>query len=203
MLKNLVSTLFIFIFILCIEILSVSLFTQSIPNQLVFTALDNISFYMNLLSANPAMAIELTLIKNPVFIVQRLDDLQTSQIWGIYFMPVNIITLFFLSLFISSMTRIKTTIIQWIWLIFASCILMFSIFYLRIQTCCTTTPTWVVDIWLFSQVSNPLANTALWQEIYIQISNYFTLIQFSLAFSSAAILFAVYISLFKDKSVKR
>jgi len=194
MLKTLVSTLIIFIFILCIEILSVSLYTQSMPNQLVFTALDNISFYMNLLSANPAMAIELTLIKSPVFIVQRLDDLQTSQIWGIYFMPVNIITLFFLSLFISSMTRTKTTTMQWSWLIFASCILMFSMFYLRIQACCTSSPTWLLDIWLFSQVSNPLVNTAIWQKIYLQLAEYFTLIQFLIALIGVVILFIIYSS---------
>ena len=101
MLKTLSSSIFILVFILFLEILFVSIYTLSVPNQLVFTALDNFNFYSNLLSVNPAMAIEIAFIGNPVFIVQRLDQLQGNQIWGVYFMPVNILVLFLLSLYIS------------------------------------------------------------------------------------------------------
>ena len=194
MFKALISTLFILVFILSIEVFSISLFTLSMPNQLVFTAYDNFSFYISLFNANPAMAIELSLIKNPIFIVQRLDELQTSQVWGVYIMPINIITLLLLSLYISSIKKMNINPASWIWVFLASFILIVSMFYLRIQTCCTSAPTWVLDIWLFSQVSNPLADTALWQKIYILISDHFTLIQFSLALSSAAILLIIYIS---------
>jgi len=200
MFKTLISTLLILIFILFIEVFSISLFTLSMPNQLVITVFDNFSFYMSLFNVNPVMAIEQALIKNPILIVQRLDELQMSQVWGLYFMPINIVTLFLLSLYLNSVKKMNINPSGWIWIFIASFILMASMFYLRIQTCCTSDPTWVLDIWLFSQVSSPLVDTALWQKIYIQISDHFTLIQFSLTFSSAAILFRIYISSLQNKN---
>lgn len=191
MLKTLSSSIFILVFILFLEILFVSIYTLSVPNQLVFTALDNFNFYSNLLSVNPAMAIEIAFIGNPVFIVQRLDQLQGNQIWGVYFMPVNILVLFLLSLYISIVKKVEMTLLQWIWILLAASILLFSMFYLRIQTCCTSGPTWLLDIWLFSQVSSPLADTALWQEIYIQLSGHFTLIQWGIAAIAVIVLYSL------------
>jgi len=193
MLKTLISTLLVLILMICVEVLSVSLFTLSMPTQLVFTALDNFSLYISLMSANPAMAIELALISNPLFIVQRLDALQTSQVWGVYFMPVNIIALFLLALSLNVFKNIKINLSQWLWVSFASSVVMFSMFYLRLQTCCTSGPTWLLDLLLFSLVSDPLVNTSMWQEIYIKLVDYFTLIQISISFIGVAILCAIYI----------
>ena len=191
MLKTLSSSIFILVFILFLEILFVSIYTLSVPNQLVFTALDNFDFYSNLLSVNPVMAIEIAFIGNPVFIVQRLDQLQVNQIWGVYFMPVNVLVLFLLSLYISIVKKAAMSQLQWVWTFLAASILMFSMFYLRIQTCCTSGPTWLLDIWLFSQVSSPLADTALWQEIYIQLSGHFTLIQWVIAAIAVIVLYSL------------
>ena len=179
---------------ICVEIFLVSLFTLSSPNQFVFTAVDNFNFYMSLMSANPTMAIELALISNPIFIVQRLDDLQTSQVWGLYFMPVNVIVLFLLALSLNIFKNTKINLSQWLWVLFASSVVMFSMFYLRLQTCCTSGPTWLLDLWLFSQVSDPLVKTAMWQDIYIKLVGHFTLIQFMISIIGVAILVVVYIT---------
>lgn len=194
MLKTLISTLLVLIAMICVEVLLVSLFTLSMPSQFVFTALDNFSLYMSLMSANPTMAIELALLSNPIFIVQRLDVLQTSQVWGVYFMPVNIIALFLLALLLNLFKKIKINLTQWLWVIFATAVVMFSMFYLRLQTCCTSGPTWLLDLWLFSQVSDPLVDSSMWQDIYINLVGHFTLIQFLISFIGIAILCVVYIT---------
>lgn len=194
MLKNLISTLLILVLMIFVEIFLVSLFTLSSPNQFVFTAVDNFNFYMSLMSANPTMAIELALISNPIFIVQRLDDLQTSQVWGLYFMPVNVIVLFLLALSLNIFKNTKINLSQWLWVLFSSSVVMFSMFYLRLQTCCTSGPTWLLDLWIFSQVSDPLVKTAMWQDIYIKLVGHFTLIQFMISIIGVAILCVVYIT---------
>ena len=193
--------LLIFFSTILIEVFFVSIFTQSIPNQLKFTFIENIDFYIDLLSSNPSMAFKLILIDNPVFIVQRLDELKSSQIWGVYFMPINIITLLVLSLYISRAKKLEMNSYQWSGIWFASIILIFSMLYLRIQTCCTSGPTWLLEIWIFSQVNDPLGNVAMWQNLYIKLIDIFTLIQFFIASIGATIIYMIFhTELFNKKS---
>jgi hypothetical protein len=190
--KTQISALIMLFCFILLEALLVSVYAESLPNKLSITIIENFGFYINLLSVNQEMAARFMLIDNPVFIVQRLDEQKIVQFWGLYIMPVNIVILYSISLFIVGLKNKGLSAYSWGGIWGASFVLMCSIFYMRIQTCCTSDPTWIFEIWLFSQISNPFLDSGFWQEMYIQLSGWFAVIQFSLVFISIGVLFLIY-----------
>jgi len=163
--------------------------TQKFPDNIEFTVADNFGLYINLINANPLMAIKLALIDNPLILIERLDEQRINQVWGFYIMPVNAFTLLFISIFIVHIRKFNLNSCKWVIIWSSILTIMFSMYYLRLQTCCTTKPTWILEIWLFSQTSAPLADTTFWKDIYIKLIGQFIYIQFSIASVATVILY--------------
>lgn len=187
--KKLSLYLLIPVFIVLVGIISITISTKSLPNNVEFTLIENFDLYLNLLNANPVMATKLALIDNPVILIERLDEQKINQIWGIYIMPINAIALLLISAFIIHIRKLKLSTCKWLVIWAAVFTIMLSMFYLRLQTCCTTKPTWLLEIWLFSQASEPLLDSAFWKDIYILLIGRFIYIQYSIATLGAFILY--------------
>lgn len=187
-----VASLAVFTGIIFIETGITSLITQSLPNQFQFTVIENFNFYSNLFYINPAAALRLVLIENPVFVIQNFDGQASTQIWGIYFMPISLITLYMLSIFIVFIKKQEPSFNTGVWLCLASIILLFAVFYFRIESCCTSHPSWLLNVWLLSKVYNPLLDSIFWQDIYVLLSPWLPLMQFFMAAVSLLILFICY-----------
>ena len=173
-----------------------SLVLHGTPNSVQFPLADNFSFYIALFNANPSAATKLALIDSPVFIIQRLGD-ANSQVWGMYYMPIKIIILVSLSFLITRARHLRFKAFRLSMIGTASCLLLFALFYLRIQTCCTAEPRWLFDIWMFSIISDPHYDHVFWQNIYTQLSEHFTLIQFILSSTALIVLYlASYTNIF-------
>ncbi len=190
--RFLMSSLVIFFGIIFLEAGFISIVIQSLPNQFEFVIIENFKFYRDLLHVNPVAAGRLILIENPVFVIQRIDRLNSSQLWAIYFMPISVLTQYVLSMFIVFIKKQNANPFIWLWIFVASTFLLFAVFYLRIQACCTSKPTWLLDVWLLSQIYNPLLDSTFWQGIYVQLSQWLPLIQFFIAAIALLILFICY-----------
>ena len=183
--------------IIAAESIILSIALQGIPNDIQFTAVDNFGFYIDLFSVNPSAAFKLALIDNPVFIFQQLSEVDNSQIWGLYFMPIQIVSFIALSFLTIRAINLKFNAYRWSQFFIASSLLLFAILYLRVQTCCTSSPRWGFDIWLISQITDPQLNQVFWENIYTQLAEHFTLIQFCIATTGLISLYLVsYTNLF-------
>jgi hypothetical protein len=188
-LKILVNSLIIFASIIFIEVGFVSIFAQGLPNHVEFTFLKNFGFYMDLLHSNYAAALKLILMQNPVFIIQKTNPQTAIQVWGVHLMPITVFLQLAVSVFIAVIKKSKPSLQVWSWTLIATSILLFAVFYLRLEVCCTSGPTWLLNTMLLYRVYTPSLSTIFWQDIYIQISPWLIFIQFFIA--AAAILILV------------
>ena len=186
--KHLTFSLFIFCSILIIQTGIISIFTESLPNQFEFTLINNLEYFFELFNSNPSSAISVLLIHKPIFIIHSIDKLTDNQTWGFYLMPISTIMLLVLAMLITWIKQLSPAPKIWTWLILASVILSVSVFYLRVQTCCTANPSWLLEVILLSLIYNPILNSAFWQDIYLLITPWFTVIQL-LMISSALMIF--------------
>jgi len=192
--KYLTHSLVIFTSILLIETGIISLATWSLPNQIEFALLHNLTFFFELFSSNPSTAVDFLFIYKPVLIIQRIDPLSNSQAWGIYIMPISTITLLTLCLFITWMKHSSSSPRLWFCLFLASILLSVSVFYLRAQACCTVNPAWLLDVILLSRIYNPVLNFDYWQDIYLLIMPWLKTIQLLMASVSLLILYLCFTS---------
>ena len=171
---------------MAVEVIVLSLVTFSFPNQLDFEFINNFELYSQLLFSNPVTALKLLLINKPVFIIQKVNDLGDAQLWGVYIMPITVITWLAVSIFFVQIKSLSPPRNIIGWLVGASLLIILSVFYLRIQECCTESPAWVLDVMILSRVFNPLHNSSFWQDVYLNVSPWFKIMQ--LFFLSSAVL---------------
>lgn len=162
---------------MAVEVTVLSLVTFSLPNQISFELINNLEIYSQLFHANPIIAFKVLLINNPVFIIQKVNDLGDTQLWGVYIMPITVITWLAASVFFVQIKKVSPPLnIIW-WIAGASVLLIMSVFYLRIQACCTESPAWFLDVMILSRVFNPLVNSGFWQDVYLNVSPWFKTMQ--------------------------
>lgn len=190
--QTLPTLLIILLCIIATELILMSVALRGAPNNIQFTAADNFSFYLDLFSVNTSAALKLALIDNPVFIIQQLGEVDANEIWGVYFMPLQIVLLFSLSALIIRVINLKLDAYRWSLVGIASTLLLTSILYLRVQSCCTATPRWVFDIWLLSQINDPDSDQVYWQNLYTELAEHFVLIQLSIAAIACITLFLIF-----------
>ena len=187
-LKFLVTSLIIFASIIFIEVVFVSILAQALPNHVELTFIKNFGFYMDLLHSNHAATLKLILMQNPVFIIQKINTQTSSQVWGLYLMPISIFLQLAVSMFIVVIKKSKPSLQIWSWTLIATSILLFAIFYLRLEVCCTSGPAWLLNAILLYRVYTPSLSTIFWQDIYIQISPWLIFTQFFIATVAISIL---------------
>lgn len=179
--KLTIRTIIAFICIILSELGVMMVVTGETPNQLEFTFIEKLNFFINIVSISPGSAANLILIDTPVVIIQKIAPLTNDQIWGMYLMPISLIIQIILSIFIAWISCTTSKISIWLWTGVGSVLLVFSVLYLKLLSCCTTGPTWCFEIWLFSQVNDPMLNTYFWQGVYMYLSPWFTVIQLTTA----------------------
>jgi len=175
--------------IVLIETALLSLITWNLPNQIDFTLGQNLSFFFELFSSSPSTALDIILVHKPVIVIQRIDTLSNSQVWGLYLMPITILILLLLAVLAiwikqtSPMPRIRA------WVYLSAFLLSISVFYLRVQTCCTANPSWLLEVLILSRIYSPLLDTLFWQDIYILILPWLKTVQLIIASGSLLILY--------------
>ncbi len=179
--KTLFRVIFLFLSIILIEVLLLSLATSQIPNQINIELFNNLAIYAQLFKSNPLTILNLLLFEKPIIIIQKMDAQGITQIWGFYIMPITFITILVLSIMLSRLIELKSIFINKKLTILASIMLSFSVYYLRLQSCCTASPNWILDVLLLVRVYDPVLDTLFWQELYLIMTNWFKPIQFFMA----------------------
>jgi len=174
--------------IILLEIVLVVVATFSLPNQVDFVLIQYFRLYVDLFFTNPLTAMGL-LMHKPLVIIQKIDAQTSTQIWGVYIMPLSAMVLVALSVFVARLGKMSPPLNIWIKIISASSLLCLSVFYLRVQACCSENPAWLLDVMMLSRVFNPLLNSDYWQDIYLLISPWFNAMQISLAAISLIVLY--------------
>jgi len=200
--KYLIQSLSLFTGIVFIEAGLLSLITWSLPNQIDFTLRENLPFFFELFSSNPSTALDLILIHKPVIVIQRIDTLSNSQIWGLYLMPITVLTLLLLAAFLIWIKQTSTVLHIWGWMTLSTILLSFSVFYLRVQSCCTANPSWLLEVMILSRVYSPLLDTIFWQDVYMLILPWLKSIQLLIA-SSSLLIFYLCVSTQKDITTRQ
>jgi len=200
--KYLIQSLSLFTGIVFIEAGLLSLITWSLPNQVDFTLGENLSFFFELFSSNPSAALDLILIHKPVIVIQRIDSLSSSQVWGLYFMPITVLTLLLLAVFLTWIKQTSPVPRIWGWICLSAILLSISVFYLRVQSCCTASPSWLLEVMILSRVYSPLLDTIFWQDVYMLILPWLKSIQLLIA-SSSLLIFYLCVSTQKDITIRK
>ncbi len=177
-----------------VEVAVISTVTFSLPNKINFYRLDDLRVFVDLFWVSPVAAIELQLIQKPLIIIQKVNVSDGAQLWGVYIMPISMLVWFVFSVFILQIKKISHSMKVWKWLGIAAALFIASVFYLRIQSCCTETPLWVFDVMILSRVFNPLLNSMFWQEVYLSVSPWFETMQLAILAMGVVILYKSYVA---------
>ena len=191
--KKLALVLAVFIALVIFCVAAIAAANQGLPNQFIFVYLDSMALYWNLLFSNPSIVFKL-LAQKPVFIIQEIaivgnNPALSSQIWGVYIMPLTVILMTALSAFIVYMKSRRVCLNIWLGLMGSSAILCASVLYVRVQSCCTENPSWIFDVMILSRVFNPLLNSDYWQNMYLAISPWFNVMQTTMMSISILLLY--------------
>jgi len=205
---QILTTFFITVFA-CLFLVVVA--TQSFPNHISFEMMNNIGLYLDLLYSNPSTAVKLWLQK-PLVIIQKTAVLEGSgitgetplstQIWGLYIMPLSAIVWMAQSAFIILIMKMSPSLNIKIKMLMASMLLTISVFYVRVQACCTESPGWVLDVMILSRVFNPLLNTDYWEGLYSAISPWFNIMQLLLMSVSLIVFYFCFLASKKQSAKK-
>jgi len=180
---------------MAVEVAVLSLVTFSLPNQIKFEFIYNLDIYSQLFYSNPVSVIKILLVNKPVLIVQKVNELGGTQLWGVYIMPVTVIAWLAVAVFFVQLQKTSPSWKIFGGLVVACLMLIISVFYLRIQTCCTESPAWILDVFILSRVFNPLLNSVFWQDVYLNVSPWFKLMQlFFLGFAILGFYFSYTVS---------
>jgi len=171
-----------------LEVIILTLATGYFPNQFELEIFNNLSMYLGLLKSSPLTILNLLLIQKPFIIIQNTDITEGTQIWGLYIMPITFITLVALSIMVAKLRLIDGYLTKKYWILLASTLLTLSVFYLRLQSCCSASPNWVFDVFLLVRVFDPTLDTMFWQDVYLFMTPWFKSLQFIVA-TSALLLF--------------
>ncbi len=188
----------LFLSIITIELLFLSLATSQMPNQINIEIFNNLALYSHLLQSNPLTILNLLLFEKPVVIIQRMDSLGTTQVWGFYIMPITFISLLTLSIMLSRLIELKMILENKHIIIPATVILCISVFYLRLQSCCTADPNWLFDVLLLVRVYDPELDTIFWQEFYMMMTNWFKPMQIFMASTALLLFYKIFFSIKSD-----
>ena len=190
--KTTVLSLLIFVAITVIGFLMASALTQSLPNDFKIPIIENFTFYTQLMQINPLITLRQVLIDNPVIISQRLDVDGKQQIWAAYIMPINILINIGLSVLYVKTYKLNFNSCKWAVICLASLLLTLSLFYMKIQACCSSRASWLGELAVLYQINNPFSDTAFWQNIYIELSNGFIILQSILLVSAFVLFYLIY-----------
>jgi len=179
-LKKTSLTGFIFLSIIYLQVCLISIFTHTLPSEIEFSVLNNMTLFTDLFQINPGTALHYFFIDREVILIQKYDQSTSSQVWGLYLMPISIITQLIVSIIITAAMQHSPPRRITLLSVVSCFILLFAVFYLRLQACCTSQPAWLPEILLLSQSYKPLSDTVFWQNLYIEVQPHLAFIQYLL-----------------------
>jgi len=189
------TAIFSFLFIIFLELIFIVMATGHMPNQVDLEIFNNLSMHLNLLKINTLTMLNFLIFQKPVIIIQNVDSLGTTQVWGFYIMPITFITLVALSIIIARIIQIEDYFRLKYWILLATAFLAFSVFYLRLEACCTAEPNWILDVMLLVRVYDPTLDTLFWQETYLFMTSWFKPMQFIMALIALLLFYKCFLSL--------
>lgn len=175
--KHLVQTFSLLVGFIFLQIVALSLVTWSLPNQISFPFFENAGFYFQLALSNPAAALELVFVQQPMLVVEKMDIASNNQVWGIYTMPITTVTLLLLAIFTSWMSPFKQLNINSALFSSGMILIIISVYYLRVASCCTSSPSWLGEVLLLSMIFNPTVDNAFWQDVYLLLTPWLYMLQ--------------------------
>jgi len=171
--QQILSVVWILAALIALQILLLSVFMGALPTDWRFPLVDKMPLMQTLFANNPIMVLQYSW-KTPVLISEQLDTLN-QQIWGYYLMPagllMHLLVAYVLKYFMGQHALRRAFILPLI-------LLLLPVLYLRIAACCSSEPSWVLDVWLLANVYQPLNDTVFWQDLYLALQPWFMAMQF-------------------------
>lgn len=165
-------------------------FTGGAPNQFTTPFMEQWPLFKVLWASNPGAAIQI-LMQQPLMVIAHGEPTSVLPVWRLVFYLVHFAALLAVSIFAAvtlSYGARGTALHRLVLLLPGMALLVFVATYVQLAVCCTGGPRWVLDVWLYSQASNPLSTSTDWQQFYLRIEGVFSIMQAVLALLGVALL---------------
>jgi hypothetical protein len=180
----------IFVSLLAIETTLLAVCVGHAPNAISLPLFEQLPLLATLWGSNPAAALSVT-AQQAVFVVQHRPTATGLPTWGIYYYPLTLAVHLLIAFMASSyFTRPINRRWQIHAFVYGAALLGVSVSYVRLASCCTVGPRWVLDVLLLSQALDPMSTLLAWQHLYTQIEPLLPWIQVVMVTSGAMLLYA-------------
>ena len=184
--------LLILLILIALETLVMSWLVGSAPTESYVFLFRNSTFIKIIWASNAWETLKLLTTGEAVFIVEHRDAANGLQIWGLYFFMIHLLAqcavacLAGIGWVAGFFRRLDRALMLYV---SGALLLIFATSYVRLASCCTTGPGWLVDVWLLSLVFDPTPSMLDWQGVYEWAEKLFMPVQIALALSGIYLLF--------------
>ena len=179
----------IFVSLLAIETTLLAVCVGHAPNAISLPLFEQLPLLATLWGSNPAAALSVT-AQQAVFVVQHRPTATGLPTWGIYYYPLTLAVHLLIAFMASSyFTRPINRRWQIHAFVYGAALLGLSVSYVRLASCCTVGPRWVLDVLLLSQALDPMRAALSWHQLYTHVEPLLPWIQVVMAISSAMLLY--------------
>ena len=181
----LISVVIIVVLIL-VEIGLMICATGSSPNRVYAPFIQHFSLFWVLLKADLWGSIQYYLGKEALLVVEHMDHVKDVQIWGLYFFPLSVIVHVSISVvvgvYLQAASKAQRIYSRYSGMVLIGVLLLIlSVSYVQLVSCCTGGSGWVGKMFLLLQVFSPFSSSSWWEYLFFQLENNFMYVQFCIA----------------------
>ncbi|MCP4699980.1 MAG: hypothetical protein GY862_24480 [Gammaproteobacteria bacterium] len=164
------------------------------PNRAYIPVIEYWPYYQSLFQEEPWYAIHHLTLKKALLIIEQKNFKHHIQIWGLYFYPLTVATHILVSLiagtFLAMARTRKKLLSKYIVFVFiGASLLVFSVSYIRLASCCTGGDGWTAYVWLLSKIYSPFNSSEWYGEIHTLIKDRVIFIQCAIAMIGGIFMF--------------
>jgi hypothetical protein len=180
----------VFVGLAAVEATLLTMATGHWPNAITAPIVEQFAFLATLWNSNPSAALPL-IAQQPVLLIAHSASPGSVPIWGIYYFPLSFIT-----------HAAVAVLLAWAWhrtaghrrayglWVTGVVGLLFAVSYIRLSSCCTGGPRWLLEVWLLALAFDPTRTLLDWSAIIVSLERFFPAMQFAIGLMGIALLMA-------------
>jgi hypothetical protein len=180
----------VFVGLAAAEVLLLVMATGYLPNAISAPIVEQFAFLTTLWNSNPSAALPL-IAQQPVLLIAHSASPGSVPIWGIYYFPLSFVVHLALAVLVAWASRRaaghRRDTSLWV---AGGVALVFAVSYIRLSSCCTGGPRWVLEVWLLALAFDPTRTLLDWSAVIVSLERFFPSLQLAFGLAGIALLMA-------------
>ncbi|HCU53884.1 MAG TPA: hypothetical protein DIC36_06260 [Gammaproteobacteria bacterium] len=173
-----------------VEVMLLVISTGYLPNAVTAPIVEQFAFLVTLWNSNPSAALPL-IAQQPMLLIAHSASPGGVPIWGIYYFPLSFLVHVALALLAAWSWRRGAGHRRELGLLVAGGVaLAFAVSAIRLSSCCTGGPRWVLEVWLLALAFDPTRTLLDWSAVIVSLEPFFPSMQLAIGLTGIALLMA-------------